>query len=217
MIDGQETSVDERIASLLRGGHCLLDLGCGDGGFLDAVASRYRMAIGIDLRATCGPERRGVRQWTYMTADLDDGIPAESWSADAIHSNQVIEHVKNPLAFLAETHRVLRSGGVLVVTTPNVRYLPHVWRLLVRGQGPITSRRGNRTLTDWDDGHIHFLTPTDLEWASRRVGFHLVRTSALVNRSGRLRPVRKILDRASRLEPVKSFLSGNTLLVAVKQ
>lgn len=51
MTDGQETSVDERIASLLRGGHCLLDLGCGDGGFLDAVASR----IAWPLASTCGP------------------------------------------------------------------------------------------------------------------------------------------------------------------
>jgi methionine biosynthesis protein MetW len=208
--------MDERITSLLRGEHCLLDLGCGDGWFLDGIGERYRLAIGIDIQLTCSPNGSVTRSWRHVVGDLDAGIPVASSSADVVHANQVIEHLKNPLAFLTEAHRVLRPGGCLIVTTPNIRYLRHLWLLVVRGRGPITSARAMRTLTEWDDGHIHFFTPSDLAWVAQQAGFSTVRTAALIDRSGPLRALRAALDRMSSARPVKSFLSGNTMLVGYK-
>jgi SAM-dependent methyltransferase len=210
--------VDDRITSLLTGGQCLIDLGCGDGQFLDDIGDRYETAIGIDIGTTRRPRRSGVQgQWIYILADLDDSIPVRSWCAEVVHANQVIEHIRNPLALVVEAHRVLKSGGVLLMTTPNVRYLVHIWRLLVRGWGPITSDLGKRTLTDWDDGHIHFLTSIDLEWIAREAGFSHARTTALIGRTGRLRQLRRMLGRISGFRLVKSFLSGNILLIAIKE
>ena len=210
--------MDTRVARLFPGGEVVVDLGCGDGAALTALSTLYRKRVGIDIST----ERLRLQQarpddWTFILSDLNRGIPVASGVVDAVHANQVIEHVGNPLFFAIEVYRVLRPGGVFVVTTPNIRYLRHVWRLVARGAGPVTSTERSRTPTDWDTGHIHFFTPSDLVWIAQQAGFRHVETTALIERSGRFRGLRKILDSAARRPLVKNFLSGNTLLVAVKE
>jgi len=102
------------------------------------------------------------------------------------------------------------------VTTPNVRYLPHVWRLVVRGSGPPMMSEKERTMDSWDGGHIHCFTPSDPTWVMREAGFRDVKTRALIGTGGPLQLQRPLLDRWAPAAPVKNFLSGNTLLVAVK-
>lgn len=209
--------IDGRVAQHFSGGDLVIDAGCGDGAPLDDIGDTYRTAVGFDISPARFSSRRVVPgAWSFVLADLNRGIPVMSESADAVHANQVIEHVGNPLHFAMEVHRVLRPGGVLVVMTPNIRYLPHIWRLVVRGQGPLTSGTRTRTSDDWDAGHIHFFTPSDLVWIARQAGFSEVRTRALIAESGRFAMLRRMLDRHSARAAVKHFLSGNTMLVAVK-
>ena len=207
-------SSDRRVDRHFAGGDLVVDLGCGDGAWLDSVHARYGDAIGFDVSLE-GIESRATRpDWRFSEADLNQGIPLPDGAADALHANQVIEHIANPLFLLVESARVLRPGGVLVVTTPNIRYLRHVGRLIFRGRGPLTSSGSVRSTTDWDDGHIHFFTAADLEWLARTAGFAEVRTQALVDRHGRGRILRRVLDSFSSNRIVKGFLSGNVMLVA---
>jgi SAM-dependent methyltransferase len=152
--------------------------------------------------------------WEFALADLDQGIPIETGTADAVHANQVIEHVQNPLLLATEARRVLRPGGMFVVATPNVRYLKHVAALLFAGRGLMTSGRAPRTLDNWDDGHLHYLTPTDLRWIAREAGFSRVSVRALIALSGHLRSLRPLMDRHAGSRLVSEFLSGNSLLIA---
>lgn len=48
-----------------------------------------------------------------------------------------------------------------MLTTPNIRYIKHLVRLVIRGRGPKTA---NDDVTDgpWDDGHINYFTHQDL-------------------------------------------------------
>jgi SAM-dependent methyltransferase len=209
--------MDSRIAQLFAGGEVVLDAGCGDGMALDAIAGRYRIAVGMDIdKQRMAPRTEPRRAWTFALVDLNGGIPLSSETVDAVHANQVIEHLCNPLHFAVEALRVLRPRGVFVVTTPNVRYLPHVWKLAAKGSGPLTSGLKERRVDTWDDGHIHFFTPSDLTWVMREAGFRDVKTTALIGTAGRLQFARPLLDRWASAAPVKNFLSGNTLLVAVK-
>jgi SAM-dependent methyltransferase len=209
--------MDSRVARLLAGGEVVVDAGCGDGNALDAIAGRYRIALGMDISKQRMARRTEPRRgWAFALVDLNGGIPLSSETVDAVHANQVIEHLGNPLHFAAEALRVLRPRGILVLTTPNVRYLPHVWRLVAKGNGPQTAGLGERTVDSWDCGHIHFFTPSDLTWVMREAGFRDVKTRALIGTAGRLQFARPLLDRWAPAAPVKNFLSGNTLLVAVK-
>jgi hypothetical protein len=101
-----------------------------------------------------------------------------------------------------------------VVTTPNVRYVRHLFRLAVSGRGPMTSAHEPGSSSAWDDGHLHYFTPGDLRRIATSSGFKSIRLSAWVAPTGRLKPVRPMLNRLSGTAVVREFLSGNTLMVA---
>lgn len=89
----------------------VLDVGCGRKPYRTFVpAGRY---VGVDLDT---PELRKLG-----AADLfyDGGrIPVGDGQFDAVLCSQVLEHVFTPQGFLGELRRVLRPGGVLLLTTP---------------------------------------------------------------------------------------------------
>lgn len=95
----------------------VLEVGCGDGRFLEAAAHRGWKSFGLDFdaAAVAAARRRGVEA---DVGELTDGRYAAG-SFDAIVMNNVIEHLWNPRETLAECHRILRPGGRLVMVTPN--------------------------------------------------------------------------------------------------
>jgi len=112
-----------------------LDIGCGDGGFLIAMAKRGARANGLDL---CEFNIMGAtyraRAWDLPVAALvasASALPYRPDSFDVVTCGDVIEHVPQPLVTLREIHRVLRPGGLLWIAGPtryllaNVRRDPH--------------------------------------------------------------------------------------------
>src|ERR1700674_1109967 len=55
----------------------------------------------------------------WLQTDLNNALPVRDDSFDIIISTEVIEHLENPRAIFREFYRLLRSNGVLIVTTPN--------------------------------------------------------------------------------------------------
>lgn len=81
-----------------------LDLGCGDGGF-SAVCSEH------------GIESTG---FDYPQTDLEkDSFDIPDQSVDFVTMNAVIEHITNPANVLGEVYRMLKSGGLIFLRTPN--------------------------------------------------------------------------------------------------
>lgn len=72
-----------------------------------------------------GAQARGM---VYRGFDIDDGnfesdpFPAADSTFDLVLALALIEHLHNPDNFIRETLRVLRPGGVVVVSTPNWHY-----------------------------------------------------------------------------------------------
>jgi 2-polyprenyl-6-hydroxyphenyl methylase/3-demethylubiquinone-9 3-methyltransferase len=93
----------------------LVDLGCG-GGLLAPHASRlgYRH-VGLDL----GAAGLGVARAHGVLAVRADAarIPLADGVADAVSAGEILEHVPDPAAVVAEACRVLRPGGRLVIDT----------------------------------------------------------------------------------------------------
>ena len=93
----------------------LLDVGCGNGYLLNQLVSRiYAELCGIDVY-DMKPEN-----WIYKSADLTKGIPFEEESFEVVVFGEVIEHVPDPDFLLEEIWRVLKPGGKVIVTTPNL-------------------------------------------------------------------------------------------------
>lgn len=114
----------------------LLDLGCADGTFTSRVAKRIGTAgvCGIDAvqENIASAKARGI---DAHLADLDQGIPFEDEVFDVICASHVIEHVCDTDLVVRETYRLLRSGGYLVIATPNLA-AAHNILLLIFGKQP---------------------------------------------------------------------------------
>lgn len=99
----------------------LLDVGCASGGFLWELQAHGRwqvQGVEIDSRsASFAQERLGL---DVFIGDLREaGLPSDSF--DIITMWDVIEHLPDPSATLVEIERLLRPGGQLIVSTPNLR------------------------------------------------------------------------------------------------
>jgi SAM-dependent methyltransferase len=107
----------------LAAGAAVLDIGCRDGGlrrFLPTSVAYHGMDITPEF---AGPD--------IVVRDVSDGIPFPDASFDAVFCIEVLEHVPNPWGALTEMHRVLRPGGVLVLSVPNPYHVKEiVWNLL---------------------------------------------------------------------------------------
>lgn len=99
----------------------VLDVGCGDGSAA-AVAGPLlapHRVVGVDWSQDA--LRRAARHLTAVRGELTGpGLPFAAGVADAVLFSEVIEHLVDPDAALDELHRVLRPGGHLLLSTPNL-------------------------------------------------------------------------------------------------
>ena len=108
----------------------LADIPCGSG-YLSAlaVARGWRVSpLDIDTSAWRGGD---VAKVCY--ADLNLPLPLDDAAFDAVACCEGIEHIENPWLVLREFRRILRPGGIAVISLPNTIDLRQRFRMLRRG------------------------------------------------------------------------------------
>lgn len=161
-------AVFNRLAALPKGR--MLDAGAGSG-----ELARKLAALGHDMAlCDCVP----ASQWAYHDAgaytqcDLAAGLPYAGESFDCVICLEVIEHMENPMALCREFRRVLRPGGRLVISTPNILSLRSRVKFLLDGSFVFF----NYPLIEWDqrDGrpnvHVHPIRFHELEYYLHKAG-----------------------------------------------
>jgi len=158
----------------LEDGMRLLDLGCGAGRHLHAAYYFARIdAIGVDIKlADVERTRAGFgsipdmeansHRWFGLAAADARRLPFPNASLDRVICSEVLEHVPDFVAVLAECARTLRPGGRLGISVP--RFFPEwlCWKLEPRYHQA-------------EGGHIRIFKPRALIAAVERVGFRLYR------------------------------------------
>jgi len=145
-----------------RCGTRLLDVGCGSGQFVADALARGWDATGIDSDAvaiTAG-QRLGL---PLSTESLEEIARAQPRSVDVMTMEHVIEHVPDPVGFLACAREVLAPSGTLWLATPNIEAAGH--------------RRFKAAWKHLDPPrHLVVFSPTALDAALAAAGFARVRS-----------------------------------------
>ncbi len=142
----------------------LLEVGCGQGLFLEHARARGWEVTGVDLLEPLAALARTERGLDARTGELADAA-LPSGTFDVVYSSEVIEHVIDPIALLREMYRVLRPGGLAVLLTGNARS----WSSRVRG--------GSWSYYEFKThGHIRFFNPKAARALATAAGFAGVET-----------------------------------------
>ena len=95
----------------------VLDIGTADGLLLDLVCREVKPSLAVGLDLSWGLLKTNTRTNPVLRADAEK-LPFPDAVFDAALATAIIEHVPHPEAFVMEIRRVLKPGGVCVVTTP---------------------------------------------------------------------------------------------------
>jgi SAM-dependent methyltransferase len=103
----------------------ILDLGCGTGVIATELA-QWADPVGLDMseHALAHCRQRGV---TALVQADGEALPLRDRSVQGVLALDIFEHIQGDRAAFAECYRVLKPGGVLVLSVPAYRYLwgPH--------------------------------------------------------------------------------------------
>lgn len=142
---------------LPKGGR-LLDFGCYTGGLLDRLGSnyeRYGLEINRAAAAVAAERFRGCI-WSSIS-DIPGGM-----RFDAVIATDVVEHLANPGNLIHSLSRLLKSDGILIITT-----------------GDADNSLWNRFGANWwycfYPEHVTFLSKDWLSYLSRTAGLSIVR------------------------------------------
>jgi 2-polyprenyl-3-methyl-5-hydroxy-6-metoxy-1,4-benzoquinol methylase len=106
-----------------KNGTYLLDIGCGEGFFLFNAARAGYATKGVELSQDAAEYARREFGLDVEAQPFEElRFPDDHF--DVITLWQVLEHVPYPLMILKKAHRILKPGGLLALSTPNIQGVP---------------------------------------------------------------------------------------------
>ena len=171
--EGDFVFVPERIPLLVAAvgrGKRVLDLGCRSGA-LTRHFLEGNSVVGLDVDANA-LEKAAALGIEPVQANVEEPLPFDDGSFDAVVAGELLEHLQFPDALVAEIRRVLRPGGVLAGSVPNA----------FRVQSRLRFLRGNAP--EDDPTHLRMFSPAALR--ELLAGFERVELSFVGGRYTRL-------------------------------
>jgi len=125
------SDIFEMIKPYLKDKLHVLDFGCGQGAF-----SQRLIDLGMVVDA-CDINTRQVKANVNrkIELDLNREIPPEKFpdKYDLILAFEIIEHLQNPWKYLEDCLKLLKIGGIIMLTTPNISNFVSRLRFFMRG------------------------------------------------------------------------------------
>ena len=158
-----------REAARFGAGDTALEIGCGDGMHLFALAPSFDRGIGVDISEAMidrANARRTGDKFRFAVSLGEELATVGGGSVDVAYCVGSLEHMLDQPAVAGEAFRVLRPGGRFVGLTPNGDY---VW---YRRLAPLLGLPTQHLATD------HFLTQDELVALLRQAGFTEIRVDS---------------------------------------
>lgn len=148
----------------------LLDIGCGDGLLLDIANNRGWSIEGYDVDPdTAGRVEKNIGAIVRSGDFFDIDWPQNYYSLITMH--QVLEHLKDPQAYLKAIFKLLKNNGLLFIASPNISSLSSRIKF---GLEKIGLRKKNVGTYFDTDHHIIYINPIVLSSLLKRLGFEVL-------------------------------------------
>jgi SAM-dependent methyltransferase len=185
----------EKLLGLVGRADRVLDVGCSTGYLAERMQKQGSTVVGLDVDERSAELARQFCEAVYVGDVETMELPFEQGTFDVIVCGDLIEHLRDPQAFLARIRPYLRPEGRLVLSTPNIAN----WAMRI---GLLF---GRFRYTEWgilDSTHTHFFTRKTLRECLEAAGYRVVvfdytvpvpvlstpPVEAVAHRIGRLRP-----------------------------
>jgi 2-polyprenyl-6-hydroxyphenyl methylase/3-demethylubiquinone-9 3-methyltransferase len=149
-------------------GASVLDMGCGNGSFISQFQNRGWKLFGTDFSPTGIEIARknfpGIDFFLANSSAPTGDLLERVGRVDVIVSTEVIEHLYDPRGFLRNAYTLLKSDGIVILTTPYHGYLKNLFLAL-------TGKMDRHFTVLWDHGHIKFWSRRTLSQALAETGF----------------------------------------------
>lgn len=131
----------------------------------------------------------GVKEYNPdICGDINKGIPLKDSTVDIIIAGEIIEHIYNSYKFLSECSRVLKFGGVLILSTPNLCSLKNRIKVLFGNLPEYCARPSG---TEGFHRHIVDFNFSALDWLMKKHSLKIIksRTNGIIFHSRLMFPV----------------------------
>ncbi len=144
-----------------------LEIGCGTGETLKHIRAQGLCSWAGGIEFSPEPAKRAAEHLDFVQqGDVEAmALPFEPGSLDVVLCLDVLEHLRDPWAMVARLGKLLKPGGVLITSLPNIRHYKVVLPLLFRG--------------DWAYQDAGILDRTHLRFFVRRTAIELMQTDGL--------------------------------------
>jgi len=145
----------------------VLELGCSTGYLTRRFAGKAKTVVGIDMNQAAVRRAASRNPAARLTSGDAEHLPFADRTFDAVVMLEVIEHTRSDAAALAEVRRVLKPGGVLILSTPHAGLFawldPYNVRTTIQRRVPGLARLASRLvrypsgqMTDNMTWHRHY-------------------------------------------------------------
>lgn len=168
-------SSHDYLARLAGSGHHILELGCGEGHFSAVLLAQGNRVTGVDNVPASPLLPEGLR---YIQADLSATTPAgipelHGLRFDKVLLMDILEHLHDPLKVLAACAALVKPGGEVIVSLPNIANI-YIRLSLLMGHFDYTERG------ILDRTHLHFYTRKSARHFIQSAGYRIEKEFATV-------------------------------------
>jgi len=160
----------------------ILDIGCGEGTFAGFIKHKFDLeAWGIEMNTEPAKIAETILDKVLIGACENQIAHLPDNHFDVIYLNDVIEHLVDPYAVLADIKLKLTDNGVIITSIPNVRYF-RVLKMLIYNKEWKYEKDGVM-----DKTHLRFFTSKSIQRMYKDLGFNILSHQG-INKTKSIKP-----------------------------